>query len=85
MKLSFIRKPAFRGDIIVKRGVSVQFYENSEGKDYLKVTSDSPRQVIEVPISMVDEALTSRWERDTGERHARLAKQKQQFQNKSNE
>ena len=91
MKLTFVRKPAFRGDIVVKRGISVQFFENSEGIDYLKVTSDSPRQVIEVPVSMVTTALESQWTRDTGERSSRfatakessrLAKQQQQFQNK---
>jgi len=85
MKLAFVRKPAFRGDIVVKRGISVQFFENSEGIDYLKVTSDSPRQVIEVPVSMVTTALESQWTRDTGERSSRLAKQQQQFQNKSDD
>lgn len=82
MTLSFVRKPAFLGSIVTKKGVSVQFCESPDG-DVLKVTSDSPRQVIYIPVSMVSKALESQWERDTAERSERYAKQAQQFQNKA--
>jgi len=82
--LSFSRKPAFLGSIISKRGVSVQFCESADG-DILKVTSDSPRQVIYIPVSMVQKALESQWDRDSPERSERVAQQAQQFQNKAYE
>ena len=80
MKLSFVRKPAFHGITISKRGVSVQFFEDHEGVDHLKVTSDSPRQVIYVPVSLINKALEDQWARDSSSRTSRLA-QAQQFQN----
>lgn len=81
MSISFSRKPAFLGSIVAKRGVSAQFCESADG-DILKVTSDSPRQVIYVPVSMVQKALESQWDRDTEERSQRV-EQAQQFQNKA--
>jgi hypothetical protein len=72
MRLTFTKKPAYRGEVHQRSGISAQFYETPEGKDMLKVTSSSPRQVIHVPITLVSKVLEDQWTRDSLARSARV-------------
>jgi len=70
MKLSFTRRPQYYGNTHTSRELSVQFFEDHNGKDMLKVRDNF--QCIYVPVSLINKALEDQWARDSAERAERV-------------